>query len=112
MIQHTTKDMTEAVRLIHVGVNHGIPQAEHQLAILYEYGYGVKQDFQMAMKYYQSAAEKKYIESIYHLGLMYSSGRGTAVSYPMAQSLFEFGARNDHPASTFYLVNLFKMIYL
>jgi TPR repeat protein len=91
-----------------VAASNHIPQAEHLLATMYEYGMGVVQDYPTAMQYYQRAAEQKYIESMYHLSLMYSYGRGCSQDYKRAFSLLELAAGENHAPSCYYL-GVFKM---
>ena len=82
---------------------HHIPQAEHLVGIMYEYGIGTSQNFEQALKYYRRGAEQQYLESVYHLGLMYLYGRGTAQQYSRALSLFEFGCHSSHAQCCHYL---------
>lgn len=83
--------------------NHHIPQAEHLVGILYEYGIGTSQNFELAIKYYRRASEQRYLESVYHLGLMYLYGRGTAQQFSRSLSLFEFGCESSHAQCCHYL---------
>lgn len=82
---------------------HHIPQAEHLVGLIYEYGIGVPQDFTKAIVYYRRAAEQRYIESMYHLALMYVYGRGTDIQYPRGLSLFETGCMANHAPSCHYI---------
>jgi len=83
--------------------DHFIPEACHQLALLYEYGRGAPQNFQKAAEYYRRAAEQNYIESMYNLALMYAYGRGVSKNYPRAISLFEHASRENHAPSVYYM---------
>ena len=94
---------SEAMPLLIEAVNQHIPEAEHQLAILYEYGKGVPQDFKAAADLYSRAAEQLHVESIYHLGLLYAYGRGVQQSFERAISLFEKASRFDHAPSIYYM---------
>ena len=96
---------TEAATLITHAATHHIAQAEHLLGVIYEYGYGVKQDLQRAMYYYEIASEKKYIEATYNLALMHASARGTPQNFNLALSLFEVGVQSGHPGSTYYMAS-------
>lgn len=82
---------------------HHIPQAEHLVGIIYEYGIGVPQDFPKAVTYYRRAAEQRYIESMYHLALMYVYGRGTDPQMIKGLSLFEAGCEANHAPSCHYM---------
>lgn len=74
------------------------------LGVLYEYGLGVRRDYNLALKYYRIAAEQKYAESIYHLALMHAYGRGDeGQDLNRAKSLFLSLASIPHPPSCYYL---------
>ena len=51
-----------------------VPQAEHHLGIMYEYGLGVEEDFEKAAVFYRRATEKLHVESMYHLACTSSVG--------------------------------------
>eukprot|EP01031_Cornospumella_fuschlensis_P026546 gene26546-32082_t len=81
-----------------------LPQACHLLGVLYEYGLGVRQDYNLALKYYRIAAEQKHVEAIYHLALMHAYGRGDeGQDLNRAKSLFFSLASVPHPPSCYYL---------
>jgi TPR repeat protein len=86
-----------------------VPQAHHLLAMLYEYGKGINQDFRKAIQLYKQAAEETQVESMYHLGLIYSYGRrGVAKDFLQARSWFENAAVYDHAPSIYY-IGMFKV---
>ena len=94
----------EAVQLLKKGADRHSAQAEHLLGLLYEYGKGVPQDFQMSRHYYSRAAEQRNVESIYNLGLLYAFGRGAIPQdFHRALALFQQGAQLDHAPSLYYL---------
>ena len=79
------------------------------LAYMYLYGTnGVKEDYDLAFKYYSMAAEQNDPIAMNNLGSLYFSGIGTKVSHKKALALFERAAElgNDNAA-----VNL-AFIYL
>lgn len=106
------EDMKEAGRLFEM-VAKEIPQAGHQLAIMYEYGLVKAEDgnnFAKAAKLYERASQQGYAEATYHLALMYSYGRGFQQDYSKAAELFHIAATNPltpHPPSTRYLAIIF-----
>jgi TPR repeat protein len=93
-----------ASRLLHIAIQSNIPEALHSLAVLYEYGYGVRQDYTKASLYYTMAGEQGYTDSMYHLGLMHAFGRGKSQDFASALTLFETAARLNHPGATYYMV--------
>lgn len=95
--------MTEAVNLLQKAADRRSPQGEHFLALMYEYGRGVPQDFQKAAMYYKRAAEQHNVESMYNLALMYMFGRGVSQDFNMALPLLQKAAKNNHAPSIYYL---------
>lgn len=85
----------------------GVPQAHHCLALLYEYGRGVAQDFTKATELYQRAIEESQSESMYNLALMHAYGRGVPQDFSLARSLLEKAAALDH-APAIYYIGVFK----
>ena len=102
----------EAVAYFTIAAQEHIPQAEHHLGIMYEYGLGVEENFEKAADWYRRATEKQYLESMYHLGLMYSHGRpGFQQDFHLAFPLFEAGARSGHGPSQYMLGIFFAFGY-
>jgi hypothetical protein len=95
--------MTEAVGLLRKAADRHSPQAEHYLALMYEYGKGVKQDFKEAAKYYKRAAEQQNVESIYNLAMMHAFGRGVPQDFGLAIGLLKQGVLFDHAPSLYYM---------
>ena len=54
----------------------GHAAAQFNVAVMYEKGIGVAQDFAQAARWYRSAAERGDIESRYSIGAMYEAGQG------------------------------------
>ena len=100
----------EAVSLFRFGAELHIPQSEHLLAVMYEYGLGAEQDYDQAIIYYRRAADQNYVEAMYNLGIMYCFGRGIQQDYYRAATLFERAADIGHAPSMHYLV-CFACIY-
>jgi TPR repeat protein len=59
------------------------------LGLLYEYGGGVKQDYQKALGCYKGLVDNKTMVGFHRLGLMYYYGKGVLVDYKEARSLFK-----------------------
>lgn len=95
--------LTEAVHHLQKAADRRSPQAEHFLALLYEYGRGVPQDFQRAVMYYKRATEQHNVESMYNLALMYMFSRGVQQDFKMALPLLQKAAKNNHAPSLYYL---------
>lgn len=101
----------EVVELFRVAADNHVTQAEHLLAVMYEYGHGVYQNFAKAAEYYKRASEKHYSESVYHLALMHAYGRGYPQDFRQAISLFEKAAMDMHAPSMYYMVSLATTVH-
>lgn len=98
----------EAATYFQVAAEKGVPQALHQLALMYEYGKGVVQNFVLAHEYYKRAIELGYVESMYNVGLMCMEGRGVEQDMQKALAMFEAAAREDHASAT-YMMGVMRM---
>ena len=93
----------EAFHLFNLAADQHIPNAEHYLATMHEYGMGVPRDFSKAVHFYERAASQGFLESMYHLSLMYVYGRGLPQDFKIALPLLLDAAREDHAPSCYYL---------
>jgi TPR repeat protein len=100
-------DFSSAASYFSKAAEHNIPQAEHHLGLMYEYGMGIEMDFFKAAEYYRRAAEKHYVESKYNLALMHAYGRGLQQNFERAYPLFEACAVVGHGPSA-YMIGVFK----
>ncbi len=111
-----TRNFAESARLFQKAADHDIPEALHQLALMYEYGListrdengtnsnqGRESNYSLAQQNYKKAAELGYVQSFYHLGLMYAYGRGVASNFAIAADYFRRGAMHNHAPSLRYL---------
>lgn len=98
----------EAATHFRIAAEASIPQAEHYLGLLYEYGHGVDVSYSKASEYYRRAAEKQFLESQYNLGLMYAYGRDGNQDFRRAISMFQKAALDNHAPSCYYM-GLFKL---
>ena len=54
----------------------GVAEAQHNMGVMYHNGYGVRQDYAEAVKWFRRAAAQGYASAQYNLGVMYKNGRG------------------------------------
>jgi TPR repeat protein len=97
----------EAFELFTKAAAAGLREGQHYLALMYEYGWGCKQDFDRAIEHYRRASGQNYWESTYHLALMYAYGRPKQ-DFRKALPLLERAARAEHAPSIYY-IGVFKM---
>ena len=98
----------EAATYLQVAADRNSPQALNLLALMYEYGRGVQQNFGMAIDYYTQAVELHHVESMYNLGLMLMEGRGTTQDYIAAANIFNRAAQANHAPAT-YMMGIMRM---
>jgi len=95
-------DPTEAVTLLTRAAGAGSPEAQFELAKLYERGIGVAQDFPRALSLYQAAADQDFADAINDLGFLYYQGElGLKADADTALKLFERAADLRHPQALF-----------
>lgn len=58
------------------GAEQGNAEAQFNLGRMYDFGYGVQQDFKVAAEWYRKAGKQGYAQAYYNLGLMNEHGRG------------------------------------
>ena len=63
---------------------------------MFEKGYGVPRDFQMAAKWYQKAAEQGYSAAQCSLGLMYENGYGVPQNAQIAAEWYRKAAEQGY----------------
>ena len=56
----------------------GHADAQYRLALMYDYGEDIEQDYTQAFKWYQKSANQGYPEAQYNLGWMYKNAHGMA----------------------------------
>jgi len=93
----------EAFTLLNKAADRFVPDAEFNLAVMYEYGLGIPKNFDKATEYYRRAGEKSHLDAIYHLALMYADGRGHPQDFKKAASLLERAAYDNHAPATYFL---------
>ena len=77
--------------------------AQFKLGGLYEYGHGVPQDFEEAVRWYRLAAEQGLAFAQVNLGLMYEGGRGVPLDLQEAAKWHRLAAEQGRPTAQFML---------
>lgn len=95
-------DPAEAVSFLQRAVERGSPEAQMELAKLYEQGIGVDVDEARALELYQAAADQGFADAINDLGFLhYQGGLGLRPNPAKALELFERAADLRHPEAQF-----------
>lgn len=83
----------EGVKILSEAVsNNNNPEAANKLGDLYYNGVLVKQNFKLAYKYYEIAANARVGNAVYHIGLMYKNGLGVSINLNTAFKYFEIAS--------------------
>ena len=95
-------DPSQAVSFLERAVERGSPEAQMELAKLYEQGIGVDIDEARALELYQAAADQDFADAINDLGFLhYQGGLGLRPNPDKALELFERAADLRHPEAQF-----------
>ena len=70
--------------------------AQYNLALMYNDGRGVTQDYKQAVKLYRKAAEQGYASAQYNLALRYDNGQGVTQDYKQAVKWYRKSAEQGH----------------
>lgn len=81
----------------------GYAQAQNNLAVLYESGQGLTQDYGQAREWFRKAAEQGFAVAQYNLGVMCQSGLGAPTDHAEAHRWFRAAAEQDNASAQFSL---------
>ena len=102
---------TEAIRFLTLGAKQGEPLAQHDLALMYENGEGVEQDYQKSFQWHQSAAEQGYPPAQCSLANLLEQGEGVEQDYEEALNWYQRAA-DDYDGFGIYNIGRFYSIGL
>ena len=77
----------------------GYAEAQFRLGFMYYRGYGVKQDYAEAVKWFRKSAEQGHAGAQCNLGVMYDNGYGVQKDYAEAVKWFRKAAAQGHTAA-------------
>jgi TPR repeat protein len=89
-------DYVTALRLFRALVEKGNANAQDDLGLMYDNGYGVSQDYAEAAKWYQLAAVQGNAEAQNNLGSLYNRGEGVTQDYVKALKWYQLAAAQDN----------------
>ncbi len=73
-----SKDHAKALALLRESVRYKLPAAYAYMGFMYENGWGVKQDYIEAKKWYEKAVEQDAPFAMFRLGMLYKDGLGVS----------------------------------
>ena len=83
-------------------------QAESNLAIMYEFGQGIEQDYKKAFELYKESAENGDSFAQCRLGIMFEEGRGIEKDYEKAMYWYKKAAEQNDPEGQCFIADLYK----
>ena len=86
----------EEVKRYRRAAERGDAPAQFKMALMYDRGKGVPQDYAEAVRWYRKAAEQGFVEAQYNLGSMYDSGVGVPQEYAEAVIWYRKAAERGH----------------
>lgn len=78
-----------------------------RMAVLYRKGIGVRKNAELALKYFQKAANLGNIDGLFSVGMMYFTGEGMRRNYKRALDYFSRAAASNHPEACGYLAYMY-----
>jgi TPR repeat protein len=86
------KDYATELKLLRPLVDKGDVDAQFMLALMYDNGTGVAQDYKEAARLWGLAAAQGHASAQYNLGVMYDKGQGVVQDYKEAARLYGLAA--------------------
>ena len=74
----------------------GHANAQFNLGVMYENGWGVPEDHAEAVRWYRPAAEQGHTKAQFNLGVMYDRGQGVPQDYAEARRWYHLAAEKGH----------------
>jgi TPR repeat protein len=96
-------DYATALREFKPLAKQGYADAQFNLGVMYDNGYGVPQNYNTAVKWYQLAAKQGYADAQFNLGLMYDKGQGVPQDYKTAVKWIRLAAKQGYARAQFNL---------
>ncbi len=96
-----------ALKLLNKAARLGFAPAQNNLAVLFEQGKVVRQDFKQAASWFEKAAKQGEVHAQHSLGIMYYQGRGVPKDKLKASYWIERSARRGHAGACTDLKRLF-----
>jgi hypothetical protein len=87
---------SEAVKWYRAAAEQGLARAQNWLAMYYDNGFGVPQDYSEAARLYQATATQGLNAAQYNLGNMYYRGDGVPQDYTTAHMWFNIASANGN----------------
>jgi uncharacterized protein len=96
-------DFVTALRELEPLAKQGHSDAQYNLAVMYENGQGVTQNYKTAVKWYILAAKQGHSVAQFNLGSMYYTGTGFSQDYKTAEKWFVLAAKHGYSDAQYSL---------
>ena len=99
-----------ALKYCQPAADQGDPEAQYYLGLMYEMGFGLKQDYFKAFEWRGKAAENGNADAQCCLGGLYIKGHGVKQDLDNAIKWFEKAAEQGHAEATEFLADINSML--
>ena len=103
MLESVASEESERFSNIKAFAEQGYALEQAYLGSYYEYGTGVRQDYEKALYWYRKSADQNNPEGQYQLGKSYYHGNGVRQDYEKALYWYRKSANQNNPISQFRL---------
>ncbi len=112
LIKQERKDFVTVAKLLEKAAKLGHPNAQYNLAVMYQKGDGVEQDMQKALFWYEKAAEANLAIAQYNLGMIYFEGSIVEKNEEKAKELWQKAANQGLEAAVklMYSINNYEKL--
>ena len=105
---YTQKQYSKAVPIFQKLATEGLPEAQYNLGVCYDNGYGIQQDYKKAVYWYEKAAMQGIAIAQCNLGVCYYNGYGIQQDYKKAVYWYEKAAMQGDDDAQFNLALCYK----
>lgn len=91
-----SEEFEKAFRQFQLLANKGNSEAQHNLAMMYRLGKGIKKDYELSGDWFRKAADQGVVESQYYLGHIYDVGEGVSKNRKYAFVWYQKAAEKGH----------------
>lgn len=99
-------DYEEAFGLFLSAAEEDEPEAQYEIASMYEQGISVEQDYREALKWYRWSAKKNNMNAQFNLACMHLYQRGTTYNEKYIKHWLQAAMNNGHPSAKAHLEQL------
>ena len=112
LIKQERKDFVTVAKLLEKAAKLDHPNAQYNLAVMYQKGDGVEQDMQKALFWYEKAAEANLAIAQYNLGMIYFEGSIVEKNEEKAKELWQKAANQGLEAAVklMYSINNYEKL--